>query len=333
MTYDGDPEFEKCTDSGVAYARNTDKAVLRIDGKYYCCHDAVWFVSSRPTGPWSVCDEVPAVVQDIPPDCPVYNVKYVYIYDTTPEVVYVGYTPGYVGSYPYGGVVVYGTGFWYHPWYRHYYYPRPVTYGFGVHYNPWTGWGFSVGMSVGWLHISVGRPMYGGWWGPAGYAHGYRRGYHHGYHHGYRHGYRHGAARGYAAGYRAGQRQPHANVYNNHAHGVRTASRSAQTRATNRSSAGLPRQATRQARQPEKSKQRNNVYADRKGNVHRKQGESWQQRDNGSGSWKSSGQSQQNVQRDYQNRQRSNQRTRDYNRSRQRPPQARPAPRSGRGRR
>ena len=64
---------------------------------------------------------------------------------------YVGYTPGYIYSYPYHGTIVYGTGYYYRPWYRRYYYPRPVTYGYGVHYNPYTGWGFSVGVSYGWV--------------------------------------------------------------------------------------------------------------------------------------------------------------------------------------
>jgi len=54
---------------------------------------------------------VPDDVQDIPPDNPHYNVKYVYIYDSTPDVSYVGYTPAYMGSYVYGPCVVYGTGY------------------------------------------------------------------------------------------------------------------------------------------------------------------------------------------------------------------------------
>ena len=159
VTYDGDPTFEKCSDNGVAYAVNTDKAVLLIDNRYYCCDEGVWFVSDRASGPWTVCDEVPEQVQDIPPECPVYNVKYVYVYESTPEVVYVGYTTAYTGAYIYGPCVVYGTGWYYHPWYGTYYYPRPVTWGFGVHYNPWTGWGFTFGVSYGWLHVGVG-------WGP-----------------------------------------------------------------------------------------------------------------------------------------------------------------------
>ena len=37
-----------------------------------------------------------------------YNTTHVHIYEATPEVVYVGYTPGYLWSFPYYGVPVYG---------------------------------------------------------------------------------------------------------------------------------------------------------------------------------------------------------------------------------
>ncbi len=265
VQYDGDPEFKACGD-GIAYALNTDKPVLLIDKKYYCVDSAVWFESGGPEGPWAVATEVPASVQDLPPDCPVYNVKYVYIYDSTPEIVYVGYTSGYYGSYVYGPCVVYGTGWYYDPWYRHYYYPRPVTYGYGVHYSPYSGWGFSFGVSYGWLTIGVGwgRPPYS-CWGPGGYRYGYRRGYWHGYNRGYRHGYNRGAAAGYRAGYRAGQRQNHSNIYRNRINGVK---RTGDVRS-------------RDGKRPKTSDRRNNVYADRKGDVYRDKDGSWEKREGG----------------------------------------------------
>ncbi len=263
VTYDGDPEFESCAE-GVAYARNTDKSVLLIDGVYYCCDEAVWFVSQQPDGPWAVATELPAVIQDLPPECPVYNVKYVYIYESTPEVVYVGYTAGYYHSYVYHGCVVYGSGWYYYPWYRHYYYPRPVTYGFAVHYNPWTGWGFSYGVSYGWVTVGFhwGRYPYRGW-GAAGYRHGYRRGYWRGYNHGYRHGYRRGASAGYRAGYRSGQKQHHSNAYRNRSSGVK---RTGDVKRDNRKTPGT-------------SDRKNNVYADRDGNVYRDKDGSWEKRE------------------------------------------------------
>jgi hypothetical protein len=267
VTYDGDPQFEACGDD-VAYALNTDKSVLLIDKKYYCVDSAIWFVANGPTGPWQVATEVPAVVQDLPPDCPVYNVKYVYIYESTPEVVYVGYTSGYYGSYVWGPCVVYGTGWYYRPWWGVYYYPRPVTYGFGVHYSPYGGWGFSFGISYGWLTIGGGwgRPYYG-CWGPGGYRYGYRGGYWHGYNRGYSHGYRRGASAGYRAGYRAGQHNSNRNAYRNRKDGVKHTGDVRRQDGKRPASAGGDR--------------KNNVYADRNGDVYRDKDGSWEKREDG----------------------------------------------------
>ncbi|HET6347599.1 MAG TPA: hypothetical protein VFH88_00810, partial [Candidatus Krumholzibacteria bacterium] len=277
VKYDGDPKFEKIEGTDMSYAVNTDKSVLLIGGRYYCCDQAVWFESDRATGPWVVSTKVPADVQSIPPDSPVYNTKYVYIYDSTPEVVYVGYTPAYYGSYVYGGCVVYGTGYYYHPWYGHYYYPRPVTYGFAVAYNPYTGWGFSFGMSYGWFSVSFGG--YGGYWGPMGYHHGYNHGYYHGYHHGYRHGYGAGYGAGYRAGQAAGARPtPYTNnAYKARNNGVRsTPQKPSQMPAKGGNVATRP--STQPANKARPSTQPNNVYADRNGNVYRNDNGKWEQR-------------------------------------------------------
>ena len=259
VEYDGDPKFDKIDGSSVEYAINTASTVLRINSTYYCVDEGIWFESKNAKGPWAVCDSRPDEVESIPPSAPVYNVKYVYIYDSTPDVVYVGYTPGYCQSYWYNGVVVYGTGFYYRPWYGHYYYPRPWTFGFGVHYNPYTGWGFSVGVSYGWFNMSFHNYHYG-YWGPAGYRHGYRHGYYHGYHHGYRDGFNRGYASGYARGIYNSR-----NIYKRRSTGIRNtytpvnrakrpANRTAQVPGRNVT--------TRQSAKP------NNVYTDRNGNIH-----------------------------------------------------------------
>ena len=180
VTYDGEPEFRRIEKTGVEYAVNTGFTVLRIRGRYYCCHEAVWYVSLTPKGPWQVADHRPEEVADIPPSSPAYNCKYVYVYDSTPEVVYVGYTPGYCGWYPYHGTLWYGTGWYYPGWWGGYYYPYPCTYGFAVGYYPYWGWGFGVGYSSGFLSVGVSwgwgwnggyyyPPYYGGWYGPGGY--------------------------------------------------------------------------------------------------------------------------------------------------------------------
>jgi hypothetical protein len=137
------------------------------------CEQAVWYEADSPRGPWTVSTSVPTEIYRIPPSNPHHNVTYVRVYDATPNVVYVGYTPGYVGSYPYGGCIVYGTGWHYPGWYRTVYYPRPATWGFSAVYNPYYGWGFGIGWSSGPLTVSVGfggSPWgYPGWWGPLGY--------------------------------------------------------------------------------------------------------------------------------------------------------------------
>ncbi len=284
VSYDGQPKFEKVGETNMKYAVNTDKSVLQIDNLYYCCDNAIWFESDSPKGPWVVSTEVPESVQEIPPESPVYNVKYVYIYDSTPEVVYVGYTPGYVHSYSYMGCVYYGTGYYYQPWYGAYYYPRPVTYGYSVHWNPYIGWGFSFGVSYGWMTYGWGSP-YRGWWGPTGYRHGYHYGYRHGYHNGYRAGYR----AGYHAGRRAGYNRPSPysnrpmhtnNAYKNRSQGVRkTGNQQYNARTGDRvASTGRSRPAAQPANGP------NNMYTDPQGNVFQKSGNDWNRVDNGGGS-------------------------------------------------
>jgi hypothetical protein len=175
VTYDGEPQFEAIQESTVSYAVNTADSVLRVNGGYYCCYQGVWYQSTAAAGPWVVCVSVPGAIYTIPPSCPIYPVRYVYVYNYTPAVVYVGYTPGYMGCYVYGGTVIYGTGFVYRGWWGRYYYPRPVTYGFGVAYNPYTcNWGFRFGAAGpnGWFAFG----SRGGAWGRAGFAVGVRWG-------------------------------------------------------------------------------------------------------------------------------------------------------------
>jgi hypothetical protein len=206
VEYDGEPEFEAIPGTELSYAVNTPNSVLRAGALYYACEDGVWFVSNSATGPWEVATERPEEVEEIPASCPVYNVKYVYVYHSTPTVVYVGYTPAYLGCYVYRGTIVYGTGYYYPGWHGTVYYARPATWGVCVRWNPWTGWSFGIRISNGRFTFGIGFGTWcrwrGGWWGPARY-HGYRRGYRRGYHHGFR--------RGATAGFRAGMRR--SNVY------------------------------------------------------------------------------------------------------------------------
>lgn len=52
VRYDGEPQFKAIEGTGIEYAVNTSSQVLRIDGRYYACDEAVWFVAAQAAGPW-----------------------------------------------------------------------------------------------------------------------------------------------------------------------------------------------------------------------------------------------------------------------------------------
>lgn len=177
VSYDGQPQFAPVQGTALQYASNSATPVVMVNpSSYYCVQNGVWFVSPTPTGPWAVATAVPSEIYTIPPSSPIYYITYVHVYGFGPRYVYVGYLPGYLGSYvtP-DGVVVFGTGWPYRHWIGHVWLGPPVTFGFGV---TW-GWGF------GWtLHVGTGW-FWGGtcfhpWWGPwryGWYGHGFRYGH------------------------------------------------------------------------------------------------------------------------------------------------------------
>jgi hypothetical protein len=167
VTYDGNPVFQPIEGTALQNAVNSPVPVIRVsDAAFYALDNGVWFVSSSPFGPWTVTSYVPPVIYSIPPSSPLYYVTYVRVYDSTPEVVYVGYTPGYVGSYVSSdNVVVYGTGWPYSPWIGSVWYGAPVTWGFGFsffyswwHPFPWHSW-----HRMAW---APSPPFFHPWWGP-----------------------------------------------------------------------------------------------------------------------------------------------------------------------
>jgi hypothetical protein len=281
VTYDGEPKFKAIEGTSMSYAVNTGFSVIQDSGKYWCCYQGVWYVAPAPKGPWTVSDRRPPSVDQIPPTTPVYNVKYVYVYQTTPEVVYVGYLPGYTGVYPYYGTVVYGTGYYYPPYVGPVYcYPYPATFGVHVSYSPWTGFGVGVSWGTPFFSVGVHFGGYGGFYGPVGYRAPYRPAY--GYRPppaGYRarYGYRAPAAAGYRAGYTAGARAGQAraaggNIYDRPGNVDRNA----------------PQAQSSARRAPAASSQPNNVYGDRNGNVYRQnQGGGWER--NTSSGWQQTG--------------------------------------------
>jgi len=294
VEYDGDPKFSNIPNTSLAYAENTPSQVIRASGMYYAVEEGVWYASSLPNGPWVVSDTRPVGIDDIPPSSPVYNTKYVYIYGSTPDVVYVGYLPGYRWSLPYRGVVFYGTGWGYHGWFGRVYYPRPATWGFCVRYNAWAGWSFGMSWRAGWLGISAHWGSAWGGWHPA-YGAGYRAGFWAGYHAGGWFGpggYRPPRPIGWRpvygpGGYRPGYGpwaggRPGYNIYNRPGYaGVhpRPASFPGRPGPGYHPDAGY--RSTKPAMRP------NNVFADRDGNIHRNTGDDWQRHENQS--WRPEG--------------------------------------------
>lgn len=176
-TYDGPARFEPIPNTQLRYAVNTASQVILADDHYYAVEQGVWFIADSPYGPWRVSETRPVGLDGIPASSPAYNTRYVYIYDVRPDIIYMGYTPGYLWAFPYSGAIVYGTGYRYRPWYGPtYYYPRPWTWGFSAHYSPWGGWNYGMSWNAGWMGLSW---AWGNGWGQ--WHHGYRRGYNHGY--------------------------------------------------------------------------------------------------------------------------------------------------------
>jgi hypothetical protein len=315
VTYNGEPKFEAIEGTNLQVAVNTTSTVIESEKKYYCVENGVWYIAQNTTGPWTVSTERPKDIDKIPASSRAYNVKYVYIYDVTPDVVYVGYTPGYMGCYVYGPTIVYGTGFYYNPWFGPYYYPRPVTYGFSMNYNPFTGWSFGFHISYGCFTFSTFR---GGWWGPPVY--------HPPFHPPYSHYY-----------------GPHApvvinnninihnnyinnnNIYNHHGDNTFNQNISGQTRKEvphqNNNLSGQTKNTTEGKNLSGATRNgfnspgtKNNVYGDKTGNVYQKQGNgNWQQRNNNT--WQPA-QSNQQLDQQHTARDRGYQRTNNFNQSR-----------------
>jgi hypothetical protein len=172
--FDGPPQYLPIDGTPLSYVANSSEPVIQVaPDVYFAVVAGVWFTSAQVTGPWIIATSVPAVIYTIPPSSPLYYVTYVWIYEATPQVVYVGYTPGYMGTVvsPYG-TIIYGTGYYYSPWIGSVWYPPPYTYGVVAApvYNPWVG--FTFGFAVGLATAAWMEPYWGGsWYSPAYWGH------------------------------------------------------------------------------------------------------------------------------------------------------------------
>jgi hypothetical protein len=185
--YVGEPKFEPIAGSTVSYAVNTPNDVLKVGDHYYLCLQGAWFVADAASGPWELAEGVPEEIYKIPPESPKHHVTYVTVYESSPTTVTYGYTSGYSGVYISYGVAMWGTGYYYPPYYGWGIYPYPVywpypyyTYGASAWYNPATGT-YARGSAVygpygGYSRAGAYNPATGGYawgrsaWGPYGAA-------------------------------------------------------------------------------------------------------------------------------------------------------------------
>jgi len=140
VIYQGEPKFEAIPGTQLQRAVNTDKEIIKFNESYYMCYQGIWFVSTSPKGPWLLAESVPDEIYKIPASSPSHSVTYVKVESNEPNwVTYAAYG-GYMGMMVGWGCAVWGTG-WYYPPYYWYggYYPYFRTYGYGAWYNPYTG--------------------------------------------------------------------------------------------------------------------------------------------------------------------------------------------------
>jgi hypothetical protein len=173
--FDGPPQYEPIAGTPLSYVVNSSEPIIQVSpSAFYAVTAGVWFTAGQLTGPWTVATAVPNVIYTIPPASKIYYVTYVRIYGTAPGYVYVGYTPGYLGTVisPYG-TVVYGTGYAYSPWIGSVWYPPPYTYSVAAApvYNPYVG--FTFGFAMGLATAAWTEPYWGGAYYHPGYWGGY----------------------------------------------------------------------------------------------------------------------------------------------------------------
>ncbi|HET6647130.1 MAG TPA: hypothetical protein VFH01_07370 [Pyrinomonadaceae bacterium] len=147
VEYQGDPQYQAIEGTGLQRATNTDKEIIKVGDTYYICYQGVWFMANTPKGPWTLATSVPKEVYEIPPSSPAHSVTYVTIEkddDDDDDWVTYAAAAGYTGMMIGWGCTMWGTG-WYYPPYYYYggyypiYYPYWRTYGYGSWYNPYTG--------------------------------------------------------------------------------------------------------------------------------------------------------------------------------------------------
>lgn len=178
---DGSPQLAPIQDTLLHYVINSSTPIIEVNPKlWYACQNGVWYVSGSVNGPWVAATYVSPAIYTIPTTSPLHYLTYVQVYGSSPDAVYEGYTPGYLGTeVADDGTVVYGTGYYYAPWVGAYWYGWPCTWGYGFDYcwTPWWGWSYSCG--CGWGCWGWG-PIWWGFFPPFPFFGGFGRHHHDG---------------------------------------------------------------------------------------------------------------------------------------------------------
>ncbi len=157
VIYQGEPKFEPIQGTQLQRAVNTDKDIIKAGDTYYLCYQGVWFISAGPAGLWALAALVPEEIYQIPTSSPAHNVTYVTVEqddDANDDWITYATVAGYSGMMIGWGCAVWGTGWYYPPyyWYGGYYpvyYPYWRTYGYGSWYNAYTGFYGTAGRIYG----------------------------------------------------------------------------------------------------------------------------------------------------------------------------------------
>jgi hypothetical protein len=296
VEYDGQPKFEPIEKTTVSRAVNTDKDIVKVGDLYYMCFQGVWFMGRSPEGPWEVTGSVPGQIYEIPVSSPAHNVTYVTVEDDDDDAVVFATAAAYTGMMVAWGCAVWGSG-WYYPPYVAYggfypmyrgYYP---TYGYHASYNPWTG-AYGRGVSA---YGPYGGAGVGARYNPrtGTYARGAAA-------------YGPYGSRAAASAYNprtgaVGATRQGSNVYGSWGStAVQRGDQWASTqRVTNRATGATTRTTQTSGGGAAVTRsgpisnsgavrtQSGDIYAGRDGNVYKREGDGWQQYNNGNGSWNS----------------------------------------------
>ena len=155
-TIDGEVQLRSIEGTSLLHVVNSPTPIIRVDADtWYAVDRGVWFTARSLEGPWEIATWVPPAIYNIPATSPLHYVTYVQVYGATPDEVFTGYQPGYLGTVVTPtGTVVQGTGAYVSPWIGNAWFGTPWTYGFG----------WSVGVGTFW---PTWNPWCSPWWGPA----------------------------------------------------------------------------------------------------------------------------------------------------------------------